>query len=89
MAAVGAWAGRLSCAVGVAWLAACNPFEGYAPTRAEIVADRIAVGEVAEQPGLIYCYRTLAKPECRSAPEAGEADRLVSHDGGNVVGPAR
>jgi hypothetical protein len=70
-------------------LAACNPFAPLSPTREDIVRDRIAGPELAEAPGTIYCYRTLAKVDCRAVPEPGQEDRLMSHDGGNLAGPAR
>jgi hypothetical protein len=70
-------------------LAACNPFAGLSPTRDDIVRDRIAGPELAQAPGTIYCYRTLAKVECRATPQPGQEDRLMSHDGGNLAGPAR
>lgn len=64
-------------------LGACgNPFGGYAPTHAEIL-DQAWIGpEVAYTPPPLYCYRTLAEPECRAAPQPGEEDRLVGSHGG-------
>ena len=71
-------------------LAACgNPLYGAQQTRSEIIADRIAVAENPAQAPVIYCYRTLAAPDCRTTPEPGQESRLISYDGGNYSSPPR
>ncbi len=70
-------------------VAACNPFYGARQTRSEIVTDGWVGLGTAPTPGVIYCYRTLAAPDCRTAPEPGQEDRLVSYDGGNYGSPPR
>lgn len=71
-------------------VAACgNPFYGAQPTRSEIVTrDWVGLGTAPPAP-IIYCYRTLATPDCRHQPEPGQEDRLVSYDGGNYGSPPR
>lgn len=78
----------LAALMAAAALGGCNPFSAYEPTRAQIIADRIAPANVAELPGTIYCYRTLARVDCRKHPEPGQEDRLMSQDGGNFAGPS-
>ena len=59
-------------------LAGCaNPWQGYAPSRAQIVAGGWIGPEVAAVPASLYCYATLAKPDCYPAPQPGQAGRLV------------
>ena len=71
-------------------VAACgNPFYGAQPTRSEIVTGNwVGLGTAPPAP-TIYCYRTLATPDCRHQPEPGQEDRLVSYDGGNYGSPPR
>ena len=61
------------------WLAACvNPLAPFAPDAADI---REAVWYEAEAPLPAeprYCYRTLARVDCHSAPLFGQASRLVA-----------
>jgi hypothetical protein len=62
--------------------AACsNPWRGYAPTYEEIVAAGWIGPEVAHVPAPLYCYATLAEPDCFPSPQPGEAGRLVGHYG--------
>jgi len=66
-----------------------NPFYWARPTRNEIVtASWVGLG-TAPPPATIYCYRTLATPDCRHEPEPGQEDHLVSYDGGNYGSPQR
>jgi hypothetical protein len=37
----------------------------------------------------IYCYRTLAAPDCQYKPEPGQENRLVSYDGDDYASPPR
>jgi hypothetical protein len=69
-------------------VAACsNPYAEDQPTRAEIISGGW-VGPTARPPSaVIYCYRTLATPDCRKTPEPGQEDRLVSYDGGDYASP--
>ena len=70
-------------------LAACpNPFYDLQQSHREIMTDRIAVADNPPAPA-VYCYRTLAAPDCRTKPEPGQEDRLISYDGGNYSSPPR
>ena len=74
--------GRLAVLAVAASLAACaNPWQGYAPNRAEIVAGGWVAGQVAAAPPPIYCYATLAVTDCFALPKAGQGNRLVGHYG--------
>ncbi len=71
-------------------LSACgNPFADSAPTQNQILASGWTTPVVASRPGVIYCYRTLAAPDCRTSPEPGQEDRLVSHNGNDLGSPPR
>ncbi len=69
----------VSMAAVLVWLAACvNPLAPFAPNAADI---REAVWYEAEAPLQTeprYCYRTLARVDCHSAPLPGQASRLVA-----------
>ncbi len=74
----------------LAMLTACgNPLYGAQQSRSEIVADRVAVAENPTPGPVIYCYRTLAVPDCRTTPEPGQENRLISYDGANYSSPPR
>ncbi|HLF59163.1 MAG TPA: hypothetical protein VI732_05990 [Alphaproteobacteria bacterium] len=84
------WTGRLSLMALALGVAACgNPFAGAQPTHNEILASGWVAPVAAPRPGVIYCYRTLASPDCRKSPEPGQEDRLVSYDGGDYGSPPR
>lgn len=72
-------------------LAACgNPLGAYAPTQEEILTRGWTTPPAsAGARGYIYCYRTLAEPDCFTAPEPGQENRLVSYDGGALGSPPR
>ena len=69
----------LSMAAVAIWLAACvNPLASFAPNAADT---REAVWYDAEAPlqtAPRYCYRTLARVDCHSAPLTGQESRLVA-----------
>jgi len=77
--------------LGLLALAACgNPFSGYAPTQEQILARGwTTLPATADARGTIYCYRTLAVPDCFNAPQAGQENRLVSYNGDALGSPPR
>lgn len=74
--------GQIVAAGMTALLAACaNPWADHAPD-----ADAIALAGWAEDdarviPLPVYCYRTLADPDCHARPVEGAGTRLVGAEG--------
>lgn len=63
-------------------LAACaNPWRGFAPTYDDLMAAGWIGPEVERRPAPLYCYATLAKPDCFASPQPGETGRLVAYYG--------
>ena len=61
------------------WLAACvNPLARFASSAADIREAAWYEAEAPLQAEPRYCYRTLARVDCHSAPLAGQASRLVA-----------
>ena len=84
------WSRRALLAAVLFGMTACgNPFADSAPTRSQIVAGGWVGPTPMRTQGTIYCYRTLAVPDCRTTPEPGQEDRLVSNDGNNYASPPR
>ena len=62
-------------------IAGCsNPFPQW--TRGEVFAAGWLTEQVGDQrePAL-YCYGTIAEPDCYGAPLTSEGDRLIGHSG--------
>jgi len=75
---------------GLLALAGCgNPFASAAPTQNQILASGWTAPAPAPRQSVIYCYRTLAAPDCRTSPEPGQEDRLVSYNGNDFASPPR
>jgi hypothetical protein len=73
---------RLAAVVLTAFVGACsNPWQGFAPSYEEVVGAGWIGPEVAVTPAPIYCYATLAEPECFRSPQPGEENRLVGYFG--------
>lgn len=73
---------RLAAAALLALLAACaNPWQAFAPSYEEIVSAGWIGPEAALAPAPIYCYATLAEPDCFRSPQPGETNRLVGYFG--------
>ena len=58
------------------------------PTQEEILASGWSVPPPSLA-GVVYCYRTLAAPDCRREPEPGQEDRLISYNGNDYGSPPR
>ena len=58
------------------------------PTQEQILASGWAVAPPSSG-AVVYCYRTLATPDCRLEPEPGQEGRLVSYNGNDYGSPPR
>ncbi len=60
-------------------LSGCNPFWEFRPTSDDILSKTHTPDPNPTPVPQLYCYKTLAEPQCFNEPQIGAEDRLITH----------